>query len=100
MAEEGVYMDVDAVLSMADRFNQFGDVLKGVSKALEMAMITLKATAFVGLVGGAAVERYISFLKPQVDNLAVKCAELQTDILGAVVSFRDGDTSGSKKFQD
>jgi hypothetical protein len=68
MSEQGVYMDIDAVQGMASRFDQISDVLKNVSKALEIAIITLRVTAFVGLVGGAAVERYLSRIKPQVDN--------------------------------
>jgi len=99
MAEEGVYMDVEATIKMADRFRDFSDILKNVSKALEAAMTTLQVTAFVGMVGGAALQRYIAFLKPNVDNMANKCAELHLDIMGAVVSYRDGDVSGSKRFQ-
>ncbi len=99
MTEKGVYMEVDAVIGMANKFSQLSDVLKTVSRALEVAMSTLKMTAFVGLVGGAAVERYISLLKPQVDKMANKCSELNLDLMGAVVSYRDGDTSGSKRFQ-
>ena len=99
MSEQGVYMDTDAVTGMAQRFHQIGDVMKGVSKGLEIAITTLRITAFVGMVGGAAVERYLSRIKPQVDKLAEKCGELQMDLMGAVVAYRDGDTSGSKRFQ-
>jgi hypothetical protein len=99
MSEQGVYMDVDAVTGMAERFQQIGDVMKAVSKALEIAIMTLRVTAFVGLVGGAAVERYLSRIKPQVDKLSEKCSELHLDLIGAVVSYRDGDSSGSKRFQ-
>jgi len=99
MTEQGVYMDTDAVTGMAQRFHQISDVMKTVSKALEIAITTLRITAFVGLVGGAAVERYLSRIKPQVDKLAEKCAELNFDLMGAVVAYRDGDTSGSKRFQ-
>ncbi len=99
MTEQGVYMDVDAVQGMAERFQQISDVMKAVSKALEIAIMTLRVTAFVGLVGGAAVERYLSRIKPQVDKLAEKTGELHMDLIGAIVSYRDGDTSGSKRFQ-
>ncbi len=99
MTEQGVFMDTEAVTGMAERFQQISDVMKAVSKALEIAIMTLRITAFVGLVGGAAVERYLSRIKPQVDKLASKCGELHLDLISAVVAYRDGDTSGSKRFQ-
>lgn len=99
MSEQGVYMDVEAVENMAKRFDQISDLLKNVSKALQVAITTLRVTAFVGLVGGAAVERYLSRIKPQVDKLADKTQEIQVDLMGAIVSYRDGDISGSKRFQ-
>ncbi|MDZ4159083.1 MAG: hypothetical protein U1B80_04755 [Anaerolineaceae bacterium] len=98
MAEE-VFMDIPAVQKMADSFNTFSDVLKGVSKALEAALMILRATAFVGLIGGAVVERWISLIKPNVDKMAAKMAELNSDVVGAIRSYRDGDNSGSSRFR-
>lgn len=98
MAEE-VFMDIPAVQSMADRFGNFADVLKSVSKVLEGAMNILRVTAFVGLVGGAAVERWISIIKPNVDRMAAKMEELQRDIQDAIKSYRDGDNTGSSHFR-
>lgn len=99
MTEQGVFMDVNAVQNMANRFDQISDVLKNVSKAMEIAITTLRITAFVGMVGGAALERYLSRIKPEVDKLAAKTSELHMDLMGAIVSYRDGDSSGSKRFQ-
>jgi len=67
MAEE-VYMDIPQVEKMAKGFGTFSDILKGVVKALEVAINLLRASAFVGLVGGAAVERYLSMVKPRVQK--------------------------------
>jgi hypothetical protein len=97
MAEE-VYMDIPVVQRMADSFGTCADVLKGVSKTMEAAMNVLKATAFVGLVGGIALERYLSVIKPNVDKLSDKLSELQQDVNGAIRAYRDGDTSGSQRF--
>jgi hypothetical protein len=97
MAEE-VYMDIPVVQRMADSFGTCSDVLKGVSKTMEAAMNVLKATAFVGLVGGTALERYIAVIKPNVDKLAEKMSELQQDVNGAIRAYRDGDHSGSQRF--
>jgi hypothetical protein len=100
MAVQQVYMDVPAVQALADTFTRLSDICKAVSKALEAASVTLRATAFVGMVGGAAVDRYINILRPKVDDLAKKCTELNGDLRGAIMAYRDGDTSGSKRFQN
>lgn len=99
MAQEGIYMDVPAVQSMADGFRGAGEVLNGVSTALEAAIMILKVTAFIGLVGGFAVEHFLSQIQPKVKVLAEKCDELNMDLIGAIVSYRDGDDSGSKRFR-
>lgn len=98
MAEE-VFMDIPVVQRMAENFGHFSEILKGVSKALEAALMILRATAFVGLIGGAVVERYINMIKPNVDKMAAKMAELQSDVNGAILSYRDGDNSGSTRFR-
>jgi len=97
MAEE-VFMDIPVVQRMADSFGTFADVLKGVGKTMEAAMNVLKGTAFVGRVGGTALEHYLSVIKPNVDKLSAKFTELQQDVDGAIRSYRDGDFSGSKRF--
>lgn len=98
MAEE-VFMDIPQVQKMAQAFGNFGEILQGVAKALEVAIMVLKMTAFVGLVGGFAVERYLSMVKPRVENMAKKMHELQDDVNGAINNYQTGDESGSKKFR-
>lgn len=99
MATEGVFMDTDAVQNIADGFNTASDVLKGVATALEVAIDILKATAFIGMVGNLAIANYLERIKPNVEKLGQKCDELHLDLMGAIVSYRDGDDSGSKRFQ-
>ena len=96
MAE--VSMDYDAVQQMADGFHDAAETLQAVSKALEVAIAILKATAFLGLVGNAALAQYLEGIKPNVDRLAQTCDELNMDLIGAITSLRDGDTSGSQRF--
>lgn len=98
MAEEGVFMDTEAVQGMANQFGNFGDILSGVDSALQAAMNILKVTALVGLVGGFAVEQFLAQIEPIVKQMAEKCKELKLDLIGAVVSYRDGDDTGSQKF--
>lgn len=68
MASPDVQMDIPVVEDMAKKFKTTSETLKAVSKALQIAIMILKMTAFVGLVGGLAVERFLSWLKPQVDE--------------------------------
>lgn len=98
MAEE-VFMDIPQVQKVAESFGNFGEILQGVAKALEAAIMVLKMTAFVGLVGGFAVERYLSMVKPRVENMAKKMMELQGDLKGAINHYQTGDESGSRRFR-
>jgi len=98
MADE-VYMDIPQVQKMAESFGNFGEILRGVAKALEVAIMVLRTTAFVGLVGGFAVERYLSMIKPRVENLAKKMDELNGDLTGAINHYQTGDESGSRRFR-
>jgi hypothetical protein len=96
MAE--VSMDYDVVQSMSDGFKNSSEVLQGVSKALEVAIAILKATAFFGMVGNMALAMYLEGIKPNVDRLAATCDEMSMDLIGAITSLRDGDNSGSQRF--
>ncbi|MBI5961793.1 MAG: hypothetical protein HY866_23855 [Chloroflexi bacterium] len=96
MAE--VSMDYDAVQNMSDGFKDASEVLKGVSQALEIAIAILKATAFFGMVGNLALANYLEGIKPNVDRLSDTCSEMSMDLIGAIVSLRDGDYSGSQRF--
>jgi hypothetical protein len=98
MAEE-VYMDVPQVQKMAESFGNFGEVLQAVSKVLEVTITVLRITAFVGLVGGIAVERWLSQVKPRVDQMAKKMHELKSDLQGAINHYQTGDESGSARFR-
>jgi hypothetical protein len=96
MAE--VSMDYDAVQRMSDGFRTSSETLQAVSKALEIAIGILKATAFFGMVGNLALAHYLEGIKPNVDRLSNTCDEMSMDLIGAIVSLRDGDSSGSQRF--
>lgn len=95
---DGVFMNVPAVRKMSRNFSAISRVLKNVSKTLQMLMNILKATAFVGLVGGLAVERYISMIKPQIDRLAKDSAEIAKDLTAAADAYERGDAQGALRF--
>lgn len=88
------YVDVPRAREISTGFGSMADVLRIVSAALEAAMTTLKATAFIGLVGGTALERYLANIKPHVDRLAAKCEEMSNDVNSAADAFEQAGQSG------
>ena len=97
-SQQGVYMDIPAVRGISRNFNTISDVLKAVSKMLEAISNALKATAFIGLVGGYAVVHFIEVIKPQIDEMVEKTAELSQDIAASVNAYENGDQQGATKF--
>lgn len=97
MAEQ-VYMDIPAVRNIANTLGKVSDVLKTVSKTMEALANILKSTAFVGLVGGAAVIHVIETIKPYIKQMAEKSAELKKDVLESVAAFERGDAQGATRF--
>lgn len=93
-----VFMDTDRVQKIADGFDTASSALTAVSAALGIAMNTLRATAFIGLVGGIALERYIAAIKPQIDHMAEYCAEMHTDLEMAADSYIKGAQEGACRF--
>ena len=98
MAVDRVYMDVPAVRDLAKGFHTISEVLTAVGKALDALSNVLKAVAFMGLVGTAAVARFIDGIKPDIDRMAAKCAELNTDLTASVDAFERGDEQGATRF--
>jgi hypothetical protein len=98
MATDEVFMDIPQVESMAKSFNGFGEILDNVAKAMSALSMALKATAWLSFGASAAAAAYIDRIEPNVKNAGAKMKELNTDILSAIASYRDGDNSGSKRF--
>ncbi len=98
MANDEVYMDIPAVRSMAKNFDNIGDVLENVNSKLELLVNTLKATAFIGLVGGGAVIAFIEMIKPHVKRMGDKCHELHGDLNASVAAYERGDQRGATRF--
>jgi uncharacterized protein YukE len=93
-----VYMDVPAVRKMAKNFGSISQTLKTVSRTLQALIAVLKSTAFVGMVGGLAVAHFMEVVKPHIDRIAEKCAELSKDLAASVDAFERGDTQGATRF--
>ncbi|PKO20905.1 MAG: hypothetical protein CVU38_17610 [Chloroflexi bacterium HGW-Chloroflexi-1] len=97
MAEQ-VYMDIPAVKNISTTFGTISDTLKTVAKTLEALANVLKTTAFVGMVGGAAIAHVIDTVKPYIQQMADKCAELKKDVLDSVLAYERGDAQGATRF--
>lgn len=93
-----VYMDIPAVHQMAKNFDNIGDTLAAVNSALEVLVNTLKATAFIGLVGGGAVIAFLEMIKPHVKRMSDKCKELHGDLEASVNAYERGDERGATRF--
>jgi hypothetical protein len=93
MAE--TYMDTDRMKVVATGFDGVGTALRVVSMALEAAIMTLKAAAFISLGATVWLERYLSNIKPKVDALGKKCDELGSDINNSIQLHQQASQSGS-----
>ncbi len=97
-ANAGIYMDTEAVQGIANGFRSASDTLSAVSTGLEAAIAILQATAFLGMIGNAALAHYLEGIKPHVDRLSQKCGEIETDLYAAIAAYINGDYSGSTHF--
>jgi hypothetical protein len=79
-----VFMYPDRVRTIGKGLETVASALKVISAVLYAQMMILKATAFIGLVGGLVVERYIATIQQQVDQYAKRCHELSVDVNSAV----------------
>ncbi|NNJ09790.1 WXG100 family type VII secretion target [Chloroflexales bacterium ZM16-3] len=98
MAVDGVYMDVPVVRDFSKKFSQISETLTQVVKVLTALSNVLKATAFIGAVGGAAVAYFIDTVKPYIENVAEKCGEISQDLTASVDAFERGDELGAARF--
>ena len=97
MAEE-VYMEVPEVRKIAKNFSEISEVLNAVAKVLEGLLMVLRATAFIGLVGGYVLMHFIEMVKPRIEEMARKCAELSRDVTASVDAYERGDALGATRF--
>lgn len=98
MAHQDVYMKPPEVRKLAKKFGEISSLMKKVSKILGHLVNVLKATAFIGFVGGAAVIQFIERVKPRIDQVAQKCAELSKDLTASVDAYERGDALGATRF--
>lgn len=97
-SSQGVYMDIPVVRGMAKRFGTISDVLKTVNKTLQALVTVLKTTAFIGLVGGLAVAQYIETIRPFIEEMQKKTAEISKDLTSSVNAYERGDQQGATRF--
>lgn len=91
-------MDLNRVRNFSGMFGQIGEVLQTVTKVLEGLCMTLKTTAFIGMVGGAVVARFLEMIKPHIENIAEKCGELSQDLDNSAQAVEDCDTDIANRF--
>lgn len=74
------YIEPERVRAMAARFDVMATVLRGINGILEIQMMLLKTTCFIGLVGGGIAEQYINRTKPHIEELITQFTEIAGDL--------------------
>jgi len=98
MSDSQVYMNIPEVKGIAKTLQTISDVLTNVARVLDVLIMTLKTTAFIGLVGGYAVAQFLEALKPEIEKKAEKCAEMSKDVDASVAAYENGDAEGATRF--
>jgi hypothetical protein len=93
-----VYMNIEEVQTIADRYERIAGILHEVARVLELAMNTLKATACIGLVGGLVLQRYLEVIKPIIEHAAEYCEQIHIDLEDTIERYIRGDEIGSGRF--
>lgn len=93
-----VFMETEEVEDLARRFSEIAEVLRVVAKVMETLMNIIRTNAFIGLVGGFIVERYLATLKPKIENMATYMDEISRDLKTAVKLYINGDKEGASRF--
>jgi len=91
-------MNYPAIESMSSVFGTTGDVLDGIAKALEVAIMAAHAAAFFSFGGTEMLAQYLENIKPKVEQLSKDSKEVSKDLKNAVKYFRDGDQTAMNRF--
>ena len=97
MADE-LFMDVTKLQAVSGKFGELGNQLTQTSNALKAAVLVLRASAFVGLVGTAVYADYVDNLQGQIEKFANKCKEVSGDLKKSIDAYQKGDLAGSERF--
>ena len=92
-------MRYEEVEKNAKIFDGMGDVFRVAAKALEAAIIMLKATAFISLGSTAALAAYLEGIKPHVEKLGNLSEELNRNLLNAIKEHRQADQAAAGLFK-
>ncbi len=98
MSVQEVYINVPVVRDMAKSFGRISVLLQGISKTLEGLIITLKIAAFIGRISVQNEIQYFESLRPYIEKLSQKSAELDSDLNASVDAYERGDEIGATRF--
>jgi len=96
--EAEIYLDIQAVQTIADQFSVVNETLQNVNSTLESVVNILASVVFTTNPGVVIAEDYANRIRPLIRLLLEKTSETHSDIEGAILSYRDGDKSGSQRF--
>lgn len=98
MATDTVLMDYDRMGYVAKSFRAVAQMLRAISKVLQIQIQILRAAAFASMGTSLVLARYYENIKNKVDKLAKICEEFSRDIRGAIGDHKRGDVRGRARF--
>ena len=98
MTDPVLYMDTDAVQTIANGFAVVATALRALSKAMQQIIEFLRSSAIVGLIGHVALETFLANLKPKIDDMAEFCEEISHDLEEAIQLYMNADEQGASRF--
>ncbi|MDZ4671167.1 MAG: hypothetical protein SH821_09870 [Phototrophicales bacterium] len=99
MSSDVSQIDYEAVRGVAEGFNQSGETLQGIDRAIEGFLTMLKSQAFVGMVSTAMLNSYINDVRTQLNEVIKTLLEMSNDLKAGVGIREDVDTGNSAKFR-
>jgi len=97
--DEGeVYIDIQAMQKITDQFFVINETLQNVNSTLETVVSVLASLVFTTNPGIVIAEGYADRIRPLITLLLEKTTDTRLGIEGAILSYRDGDKSGSQLF--
>ncbi|MCB0077448.1 MAG: hypothetical protein KDD73_08465 [Anaerolineales bacterium] len=98
MANQEVYMDVNALLAIARIYKERGELVVVASRRIERLSTLLRDNAFAGRVGGAILSHHIDYMRPSLLEWARKSIQIGDDLQASVEAYQRGDEQGATRF--
>ena len=93
-----IYMVVPDVRDISKKFQDVSEFLQNVVKVLDTLIKVLQTAAAIGLIAAGALAQFLEGIKPQIEQVAEKCAEISKDVEDAAKAYETGDFTSARYF--